>query len=415
MRSSATAEDLPEMSFAGQQDTYLNVVGDERLLQGRGGLLEQPVDGARHRLPPAQRHRHSDEVALAVVVQHMVESQASGVLFTANPLTGLRTETVIDATLGLGEALVSGQVEPDHYVVDPAAGRILSKTLGAKALSIHGQPAGGTQVLEQPRGVQALPDEQILELARLGQQVARLFGFPQDIEWAWAQETAVTCCNRARSPRSSRCRRAARRAAARCCSPSRAVQGMLDPMTPLGRDAMQADLCQRRWSVRRARDTARPRRSCTTPASACGSISPPSVSNSIGRRIVPVVLSLVEPTIRQAVRADPGRPTPAARLSRAFSRARPLQAGALLHAPLAANIFLNLLSPRRRRDNDRRQRRAASCALMEARAAAHPRRPLAEAGAARRPAARPGRWAPSPHLLICSSPAWQPGWPPGTS
>ena len=136
VRSSATAEDLPEMSFAGQQDTYLNVVGEEALLKAVvecwSSLWTARAIGYRQRngVPHAS-------VALAVVVQEMVESQASGVLFTANPLTGLRSETVIDATLGLGEALVSGQVEPDHYVVDPSDRQILSKTLGGKAIAIH--------------------------------------------------------------------------------------------------------------------------------------------------------------------------------------------------------------------------------------------------------------------------------------
>ena len=81
-----------------------------------------------------------DEVALAVVVQAMVQSEAAGVLFTANPLTGKRGETIIDATLGLGEALVGGHVEPDNYVVEPPV-KSSSKTLGAKALAIRGRPA----------------------------------------------------------------------------------------------------------------------------------------------------------------------------------------------------------------------------------------------------------------------------------
>ena len=121
------------MSFAGQQDTYLNVIGDEALRQAViacwGSLWTARAIGyrARNAIPP-------DGVALAVVVQEMVQSETSGVLFTANPLTGLRSETVIDATFGLGEALVSGLVEPDHYVVDRTTNRIVSKEIGAKAL-----------------------------------------------------------------------------------------------------------------------------------------------------------------------------------------------------------------------------------------------------------------------------------------
>ena len=96
-------------------------------------------------------------------------------------------ETVIEASLGLGEALVSGQVEPDHYTVDPIGDRILSKTPGTKALAIRGRPSGGTiAVTEDAANQQALPDSAIVELSALGRRVARLFGAPQDIEWAWA-------------------------------------------------------------------------------------------------------------------------------------------------------------------------------------------------------------------------------------
>ncbi|HSJ90364.1 MAG TPA: PEP/pyruvate-binding domain-containing protein, partial [Anaerolineales bacterium] len=117
VRSSATAEDLPDLSFAGQQDTYLNIIGEEQVLkaviQCWSSLWTARAIGYRLR-----NHIPQDQVALAVVVQEMISSEVSGVMFTANPLTGLRSETVIDATFGLGEALVSGQVEPDHYVVD---------------------------------------------------------------------------------------------------------------------------------------------------------------------------------------------------------------------------------------------------------------------------------------------------------
>jgi pyruvate,water dikinase len=109
---------------------------------------------------------------------------------------------VIDATLGLGEALVSGQVEPDHYVVDTAGGRITAKTLGAKATAIRGRAGGGTVTIQGDASrQQALPDEAILDLARLGRQVASLYDQPQDMEWAWAdgrlvllQSRAITHC-----------------------------------------------------------------------------------------------------------------------------------------------------------------------------------------------------------------------------
>ncbi|HEY54003.1 MAG TPA: phosphoenolpyruvate synthase [Caldilineae bacterium] len=186
VRSSAIAEDLPDMSFAGQQDTFLNVVGDEALLEAVVKCWSS-LWTARAIAYRARNDIPQDEMAQAVVVQEMVQSEASGVLFTANPLTGKRTETVIDATLGLGEALVAGLVEPDHYVVDTTAGRIISKEVGAKALVILSNDGGGVSQMAGPEeSHQALPDAVILQLAQLGQAVAAHYdGEPQDIEWAW--------------------------------------------------------------------------------------------------------------------------------------------------------------------------------------------------------------------------------------
>lgn len=237
VRSSATAEDLPEMSFAGQQDTYLNIVGEEALLQAVvncwGSLWTARAIGYRSRngIP-------HEEVALSVVVQEMVQSEASGVLFTANPLTGNRKETVIDATLGLGEALVSGQVEPDHYIVETDSGRIVQKTLGAKALAIRGQAGGGTVTTQAEAATQqALPDKVIQEVTRLGQRVADLYGTPQDIEWGWADNklyllqsrpiTSLYPIPKADFPEPLQ-----------AYFSFGAIQGMLDPMTPLGQDAI---------------------------------------------------------------------------------------------------------------------------------------------------------------------------------
>jgi len=186
VRSSATAEDLPDLSFAGQQDTYLNILGEEALLEAVVRCWASLWTGRAiaYRL---RNNIDQSDLSLAVVVQQMVQSETSGVLFTGNPLTGRRGETVIEATFGLGEALVSGRVEPDRYVVETASGAILAKTLGAKALVIQGRPAGGTLALEQPASTQpALPDQQVLALTGLGQQAAAWFGSPQDLEWAWA-------------------------------------------------------------------------------------------------------------------------------------------------------------------------------------------------------------------------------------
>lgn len=186
VRSSATAEDLPGLSFAGQQETYLNIVGGEALLNAVkkcwASLWTARAIGYR-----ARNHIAPDEVTLAVVVQQMIASESSGVLFTANPLTGRRAEMVIDASFGLGEAIVSGQVEPDHYVIDTQTWTITDRKLGAKALAIVPRAEGGTDHVQRAAASeQALPDAQIIELARLAGQVAEHFGSPQDIEWAWA-------------------------------------------------------------------------------------------------------------------------------------------------------------------------------------------------------------------------------------
>ncbi len=191
VRSSATAEDLPDLSFAGQQDTYLNILGVEQVLKAVidcwSSLWTARAIGYRMR-NDIPHH----ETALAVVVQAMVPSEISGVLFTANPLTGLRSESVIDATFGLGEALVSGQVEPDHYVVSilpPGDGpgvRVREKTLGAKQVSTRGKTGGGVEtVTENLSAQQTLSDEQIRQLVATGQQIQQEYGTPQDIEWAY--------------------------------------------------------------------------------------------------------------------------------------------------------------------------------------------------------------------------------------
>ncbi len=237
VRSSATAEDLPDLSFAGQQDTYLNIIGEKLLLEAIircwSSLWTARAIGYR-----ARNVISHEDIALAVVVQQMVQSEASGVLFTANPLTGKRSETVIDAIFGLGEALVSGQVEPDHYVVDTDCGRIVSKTLGAKALAIQGQVGGGTITVEQNASQhQALPDEHIVALTRLAQHAATYFGSPQDMEWAFANGQIYVVQSR---PITSLYPLPAKVSG----SPLEVLlsfgvwQGMLDPYTPLGQDML---------------------------------------------------------------------------------------------------------------------------------------------------------------------------------
>jgi pyruvate,water dikinase len=237
VRSSATTEDLPELSFAGQQDTYLNIVGEAQLLKAIvdcwSSLWTARAIGyrARNAIP------HEGN-ALAVIVQQMVSSDTSGVLFTANPLTGLLTESVIDSTFGLGETLVSGQVEPDHFVVDSSSGAIRSFTLGTKETSAHGKVGGGIEsVREQAAGLQTLSENQVSRLVAAGQEIQKAFGVPQDIEWAFASGELFLLQSRPITslfpiPQVS-------------LDPLivwfsfGAVQGMVGPMTPLGQEAIE--------------------------------------------------------------------------------------------------------------------------------------------------------------------------------
>ncbi|MFC9500355.1 PEP/pyruvate-binding domain-containing protein [Streptomyces sp. NPDC056982] len=194
VRSSATAEDLPFASFAGQQDTYLNVVGAAAV-----------VEAVRHCWASlwtdrAVSYRETNgidhgSVHLAVVVQRMVASAVSGVMFTANPVTGKRDQVVIDASPGLGEAVVSGAVNPDHFVVEGAdgaggpdgavGGEIVERSLGDKRFLICPLAGGGTEKVDIGENhAPCLTDRQILELAELGAKVQAHYGSPQDTEWA---------------------------------------------------------------------------------------------------------------------------------------------------------------------------------------------------------------------------------------
>jgi pyruvate,water dikinase len=183
VRSSATAEDLPTASFAGQQDTYLNVVGPAAILQhvSRCWASLFTERAVTYRLRNGFDHR---KVHMAVVVQQMVFSQAAGILFTADPVTGNRKVVSVEASFGLGEALVSGLVNGDVYKVRD--GEVVAKAVATKQLAIHASPAGGTQqqAVEPERQDQpALTDAQVVRLAQLGRRIEAHFGRPQDIEW----------------------------------------------------------------------------------------------------------------------------------------------------------------------------------------------------------------------------------------
>ncbi|MCY8582233.1 phosphoenolpyruvate synthase [Bacillus haynesii] len=189
VRSSATAEDLPYASFAGQQDTYLNIIGKEAILQHISKcwaslFTERAVI---YRMQNGFDHR---QVYSSVIIQRMVFPQASGILFTADPITSNRKLLSIDAGFGLGEALVSGLVSADCYKVQN--GQIIDKRIAAKKLAIYGRKQGGTeskQIDPDQQMSQTLTDGQILQLERIGRQIETHFGQPQDIEWCLADDT----------------------------------------------------------------------------------------------------------------------------------------------------------------------------------------------------------------------------------
>jgi rifampicin phosphotransferase len=183
VRSSATAEDLPTASFAGQQDTYLNVLGSAAILKhvSRCWASLFTERAVTYRLRNGFDHR---KVRMAVVVQQMLFPQAAGVLFTADPVTSNRKVVSIEASFGLGEALVAGLVNADVYKVRD--GEVVVKAVAAKKLAVHAWPAGGTRGLAiEPESQEkpALTDAQIVRLARLGRRIEAHFGHPQDIEW----------------------------------------------------------------------------------------------------------------------------------------------------------------------------------------------------------------------------------------
>jgi pyruvate,water dikinase len=266
VRSSATAEDLPFASFAGQQDTYLNVVGPQAVLDAvRRCWASLWTDRAvAYRESNGIDHAR---VRLAVVVQVMVDAQVAGVMFTANPVTGRRRETVIDAAPGLGEAVVSGAVNPDRFVVDTDGGEILQRHEGDKRLAIRSLPGGGTERVDtghvdtgrvdtgngntgngntgqggdgqggDGQGL-CLDDARVRELAALGARVEEHYGAPQDTEWAidadgklWlTQSRPITTLYPLPEPCAQ---------GLRLYLSINVAQGVMGPLTPMGLSALK--------------------------------------------------------------------------------------------------------------------------------------------------------------------------------
>jgi phosphohistidine swiveling domain-containing protein len=308
VRSSATAEDLPELSFAGQQDTFLNVVGEEALLRAVvdcwSSLWTARAIGYR-----ARNGVPHEQIGLAVVVQSMVQSEVSGVLFTANPLTGKRTEMLIEAAPGLGDALVSGQVQPEGYLLDDGSSTMVNAaaaaprgrmTLGDGALAMdHERSAAGQGRSSTVQRL--LRDDTILGLAELGRAVETFAGWPQDIEWAWAeghlwllQARPITSLYPLPEGMPFE--------PLQVLISFGAVQGILGPLTPLGRDAICALLA---GAVNLLAGDARVTYSTQRAARSSGERLFLNITGMIrhktARRIARAVPSFVEPALGQAM------------------------------------------------------------------------------------------------------------------
>ena len=191
VRSSATSEDSSEASFAGLQDTYLWVRGEAEVLRAVRNCWASlySAESVSYRL---NRKLPEEGLAMGVVVQRMVESRCSGVMFTRSPLTGDRSVIAVEGSWGLGSAVVSGEVTPDKYVINKVTGEIVRRTVSHKTvMHVPDHRAGG--VREEPvplerRDAACLADDEIAELAETGKRVEKHYGCPQDIEWAFAPD-----------------------------------------------------------------------------------------------------------------------------------------------------------------------------------------------------------------------------------
>jgi len=190
VRSSATAEDLPAAAFAGQQETFLNVLGEEALLTAVQACWAS-LWTERAMIYRLRQNVDQATVKLAVIVQHMVPAEAAGVMFTANPVSSRRDELVIEANPGLGEAVVSGTVTPDHFVMDKHSLAVKAQRIGRRELIVRAKAEGGIEHITTARGedkMAALPGAALRDLAQLGLRIERYYHTPQDIEWAWVRD-----------------------------------------------------------------------------------------------------------------------------------------------------------------------------------------------------------------------------------
>ena len=191
VRSSATAEDLRTASFAGQQDTYLNVVGVEEVIRRVKDVWASTYSARAL----AYRDEHGiphERSSMAVVVQKLVNARSAGVMFTINPVTGSEDEVVIESSWGLGEAVVSGEVTPDRWIVNKSDLSIKDKYISRKTLMVVRDSAGLTKEVEVPQDLAVKPslsDEEVVKLARIGIELEKVYGYPLDIEWTLDADT----------------------------------------------------------------------------------------------------------------------------------------------------------------------------------------------------------------------------------
>lgn len=181
VRSSATAEDLPDASFAGQQETYLNIQGSDAVIEHVQKCWASLFE-ARAIFYRTENGFDHLKVGIAVPVQRMVQSDVSGIMFTVNPLTNNREEISVEAAYGLGQPIVSGEVTPDQFIVDKNTFEIKSKHLSTQTWQLT--QAGKTPISKAHQKTQKLDDEHVIELSKLGKKIEDHYGNPQDIEWA---------------------------------------------------------------------------------------------------------------------------------------------------------------------------------------------------------------------------------------
>ncbi len=347
VRSSATAEDLAYASFAGQQDSYLNMVGDDAVLDAvrRCWASLWTARAVSYRNANGIDHR---DVALAVVVQRMVDATIAGVMFTANPVTGARHETVIDASPGLGEAVVSGAVNPDHFVVDSRSGTVVARRAGDKRVAVVSRPGGGTDRVVRDAGdaEPCLNDAQLGELTRLGARVQEHYGAPQDTEWALDADGRFWL-TQARPITTLYPQPITRHAGSRLFLCMSLAQGLVRPITPMGLAAF------RLIGSSVARLVGRP------PADPMQGPAPlailgqrpfidltPVIQHPLGRRLIPAVGRAMEArtaAVLATLVRDPRFPV---RRESPHAAARPIARVLVLRAKLPLRMATALVSPR---------------------------------------------------------------------